>query len=99
MTLAFRTTFVIINKIINMRPCKIDNSYLKTYNIFSVRFYFLDNLRKIRFFEDTFLLAETNMKMAVGIFFLFFTKTDVEFDAREPTWRIYIIAEIILTTK
>lgn len=36
-----------------------------------------DQLGKIQFFEETFMLADTSIKMILGMFFLFFSNADI----------------------
>ena len=58
-----------------------------------------DELNKIRFFEETFLLADTNMDVFLGMPFLSFSNADVQFDTENFTWRTYSIAEALPTTR
>lgn len=51
-----------------------------------------------RFFEETFLLANTSIQVVLGITILFFSETNIDFDAKDLFWRSYIIAEALLTT-
>ena len=45
----------------NVDAQKIDSSPLEIYGIVSAEFLLPDSLGKVRFFEETFLLADTNM--------------------------------------
>lgn len=49
---------------------KIDSFLLKTYEIVTVIFLIKDMLKKILFFEKTFLLATTSIEIVLEIFFL-----------------------------
>ena len=48
-------------------------------------FSILDKMGKIRFFEETFLLAETSMKVVLGMSFLALSNTDIQFDTESFT--------------
>lgn len=50
---------------------KINGSTLMTYEIVIVGFTIQDKLRKVPFFEETFLSANTSMEVVVGMLFLF----------------------------
>ena len=58
---------------------KIDGLLLETYGMASTRFLVQDSLKKVWFFEETFLLADTSMKLVLKMPFLFFSNTDVKF--------------------
>ena len=62
-------------------------------------FSFQDKLRKIQFFQKTFLVADTRMKVVLGMFFLTFSNVDIWFTERELVWKIYSAAETLLTTQ
>ncbi len=78
---------------------KIDDSPLETYGMTSARFWIQDSLGKFRFFEETFLLADTSIEIVLGIPFFSLSNADVEFvELGKLTWRIYIAAEALPTT-
>lgn len=77
---------------------KIDSLALETYDIVSVRFSLQDNLEKIWFFKKTFLLADTSMKVVLGISFFSLSNANFLFDIENLTWRSYIMAEALSTT-
>ena len=58
-----------------------------------------DKMGKIRFFEETFLLADTSMEVVLGISFLALNNADIQFDTESFTWRSYSTAEALPTTK
>ena len=62
-------------------------------------FSFQDSLGKIRFFKETFLLTDTNMKVALGMPFLAFSNADIQFGAEKLTWRSYTTAEALPTAR
>ena len=56
---------------------KIDVSALKIYDMVIIGFSILDKTGKIRFFDKTFLLADTSMKVVLRIPFLTFSNIDI----------------------
>ena len=58
-----------------------------------------DKLRKTWFFQENFLLANISAEVVLGMPFLTFSNTDVLFVEKQLTWRSYITAEALLTTK
>ena len=68
-----------------MSALKIDDFALKTYDITIVRFSIQDELSKIRFFEETFLLADTSMDVVLGIPFQSLSNADVNSYTRNLT--------------
>ncbi len=55
---------------------KIDGLSLKTHGIVSARFSLQDSLGRVRFFEETFLLADTSIEVVLGMPFLALSNTD-----------------------
>ncbi len=64
----------------------------------SASFSLQDSLRRVRFFEETFLLVNTSMEVVLGMPFLALSNTDFQFGAKKLTWRSYTIAEALSTT-
>lgn len=62
---------------------KIDDSPLKIYDIVLAGFLLQDSFRKVRFFEKTFLLADTSIKVVLKILFLSFSNADFQFSIRK----------------
>ena len=55
-----------------------------------------DKRRQIRFFEETFLLADTSIEIALEMLFLSFNNANIEFvELSTLTWRTCTIEEII----
>lgn len=78
---------------------KIDGSALKTYGMVIAGFSIQDKLGRIRFFEETFLLADTSMEVVLGMPFLALSNADIQFDAESFTWRSYSAAEALPTAR
>lgn len=58
-----------------------------------------DKLGRVRFFQETFLLADISMKVVLGMPFLTLSNADIQFAERELAWRTYTAAEALPTTR
>ena len=58
-----------------------------------------DKLGRARFFQESFLLAETSMKVVLEMSFLTLSNADIQFVEKELIWRSYTTAEALSTTK
>ena len=58
-----------------------------------------NSVGKACFFQETFLLADTNVKLILKMLFLTFSNIDIKFVEKELTQRSYTIAKVLLTTK
>ena len=56
---------------------KIDGTSLKTYGMTITGFSIEDKLGSTRFFEETFLLANTSIDLVLGMPFLAFSNSDI----------------------
>ena len=99
MTPAFAAKLGLSTQPTNVGAQKIDGSTLKTYGMTIAGFSMQDGLGKFRFFEETFLLADTSMDVVLGMLFLSLSNADVKFDIGNLTWRIYSTAEALPITK
>ena len=61
----------------NIRAQKIDGSTLKTFEMVLASFQVEDKLRKIRFFQETFLLADISTGVVLGMPFLTLSNANV----------------------
>ena len=77
----------------------IDRSTLETYGMVITGFQVQDKFGKARFFQETFLVADTSVEVVLGMPFLALSKVEVDFAERELTWKAYTIAEALPTTK
>ncbi len=76
----------------------IDGSPLTTHDMTSAKFLLKDSLKRVCFFEETFLLADTSMEVVLGMPFLSLSNADVEFaELGKLTWRLYMAAEALPT--
>ena len=61
----------------NVGAQKIDGSTLETFEIVLASFQVEDKLRRARFFQKTFLLADINMEVVLEMPFLTFSNVDI----------------------
>ena len=78
---------------------KIDGSTLETFGMVLADFQVEDKLGRVRFFQETFLLADISAEVVLGMPFLTLSNADVQFVEKELTWRSYTTAEALPTTK
>ena len=78
---------------------KIDGTTLDTYGMVVVAFSVTDQANRVRFFEETFLVANVSPEVVLGMPFLTLSGADVDFLDRELRWRTYTIQEALPTTK
>ncbi len=64
----------------------------------SASFSLQDSLGRVRFFKETFLLADTSMEVVLGMLFLALSNANFQFGAEKLTWRTYTVAEALPTT-
>lgn len=83
----------------NIGVQKIDNLSLEIYNMISIMFSLQNNLRKVWFFEKTFLLANTHIEVVLRISFLSFYNINIEFiELEKLTRQFYSIIEALSIT-
>lgn len=58
-----------------------------------------DKLKRVSFFEETFLLADISMNMVLEILFLTFFDVDIQFVGKELSWWSYTTAKTLPITK
>lgn len=78
---------------------KIDGSTLEKFEIVLANFQVDNKLRKTRFFQETFLLADINVEVILSIFFLTLNNTDIQFAEKRLTNRSYTTAKVLSMTK
>ena len=83
---------------INVGAQKIDGLALETHGMTLARFSLQDSQERVRFFEETFLLADTSIEVVLGIPFLALSNANVEFvEVGKLTWRLYTAVEALPT--
>ena len=65
---------------INVGAQKIDGSALKIFGMVIADLQVKDKVGRPRFFQETFLMADTKFEMVLGMFFLKISNTDMAFD-------------------
>lgn len=96
---AFAAKLGLSPKLTNIGAQKIDESLLETYGMTLTRFSIYNNLKKIQFFEKTFLLTNISIKVVPKMPFFSFNNIDVEFaKLKKLIWRTYIAAQALPTT-
>ena len=78
---------------------KIDGSALRTYGMAIAGFSIQDKSGRARFFEETFLLADTSMEVVLEMSFLAINNADTQFDTESFTWKSYSAAKALPTTR
>lgn len=89
MTFIYIIQISLTYRLINVNVQKIDSSVLKIYKMVIARFFLQNKLRRAWFFEKTFLLANTSMKMVLGRHFLSISKINIQFDDKSLIQKIY----------
>ena len=78
---------------------KIDGTMLDTHGIVVAAFSVVNKANQVRFFEETFLVANVSPKVVLGIPFLTLSGANVDFSGQELRWRTYTTKEALPTTK
>ncbi len=78
---------------------KMEGSPLPTYGMAVAGCLLQDSRGKVRFIEETFLLADTSIEVVLGMPFLAFSNADIQFGAEELTWRLYTATEALPTAR
>ena len=72
---------------------------LNTFRIVVIAFSVTDKANRVRFFKETFLVANVSLEVVFEMLFLTLSGADVDFSGRELRWKIYIAKEALSTTK
>ena len=78
---------------------KIDGTTRDTYGMVVAAFSVTDKANRVRFFEETFLVANVSPEVVLGMPFLTLSGADVDFLGRELRWRTYTTQEALPTTR
>lgn len=82
----------------NMEAQKIDNTTLKIFEKVIAAFSIHNKARKVCFFEETFLLADISIDVALRIFFFILSNANIYFTNQELYWRTYSMLKALPTT-
>ena len=80
---AFAERLSLVVQTTNVGAQKIDGTTLKTYRIVVAAFSVTDQPNRIRFFEQTFLIANVSPDVVHGMPFLTLSGTDVDFPKKK----------------
>ena len=83
----------------DVRAQKIDGIILDTFGMVVIAFPVTDKVNRVRFFEETFLMANISPEVVLGMPFLILSGADVDFLGRELRWRTYTTKETLTTTR
>ena len=78
---------------------KIDGITLDTYGMVVAAFSVKDKANRVRFFEETFLVANVSPEVVFGMPFLTLSSANVDFSGRKLRWRTYTTKEVLPTTR
>lgn len=80
-------------------PQKMNGSTLEIYRMIIADFSVQNRLKKVRLFEETFLLTDTSMEIVLNIPFFTLPDAHILFAKKELTWRCYTIVKALLTIR
>ena len=83
----------------NIGAQKIDGFALETFEMVIANFQVEDKGGRPRFFQETFLVADTKFEVVLGIPFLKISNTDIAFGERTLMWKSYITKKALPTTE
>ena len=83
----------------NVGAQKIDGSALETFGMVIADFQVEDKSGRPRFFQETFLVANTKFEVILGMPFLKISNANVVFGEGTLTWKSYTTIEALPTTK
>ena len=83
----------------NVRALKIDGSTLEIFGMVIADFQMEDKTNKPKFFEETFLVADTKFEVILRMPFLKINNADVSFGEGTLMWKIYITNKALPTTE
>ena len=78
---------------------KIDSTTLDIYEMVVATFSVVDKVNQVRFFEETFLVANVSTEVVFGILFLTLSGADIDFLGWELRWKTYTTEEAFSTTR
>ena len=99
MSLAFARKLDFHIRKTNIGAQKIDGSTLEIFGMVITNLEVEDKAGRSRFFQETFLVADTKFEAILGISFLKIRNANVSFSKKTLTWKFYITNEALPTTK
>ena len=83
----------------NIGAQKIDSSTLETFGMVITDLQVENKIGRPRFFQETFLVADTKLEVILEMFFLKLSNADISFGKGILTWKSYTTNEALSTTK
>ena len=83
MHLAFAERLGLVMRATNVGAQKIDGTTFETYGMVVMAFSVTDQADRVRFFEETFLVANVNPDVVFGMSFLILSGVDMDFPKRK----------------
>ena len=83
----------------NVGAPKIDGITLDTHDMVVATFSVVDKANRVRFFEETFLVANVSPEVVLGMSFFTLSDADIDFSGRELRWRTYTTEEALPTIR
>ena len=83
----------------NVGAQKIDGTMLDTFGMVVTAFSVTDKANRVRFFEETFLVANISPEVVLGMPFLTLSGADVDFSGRKLRWKTYTAEESLPTIR
>ena len=83
----------------NVGAQKIDGSALETFEMVNADFQIEDKAKRPRFFQETFLVANTKFEMILGMPFLKISNANMSFGKETLTWKTYTTNKALITTE
>ena len=96
---AYATKLGLCTRKIDLGIQKIDGFYLDSFEIVIADCLVNNKLERVRFFQETFLLANISLEMDLRIPFLILSKADIRFAEQELVWKTYMAAEALPITR
>ena len=86
-------------RLTDVRMQKIDSIILDIYEMVVAAFLVTDKVNQVKFFEETFLVANVSPEVVLGIPFLILNGADIDFLDWELWWRTYTTKMAFPTTR
>ena len=83
----------------DIRAQKINGTTLNTHEMVIIAFLVVEKANQVRFFEETFLVANVSPEVVLGMLFFILSGAYIDFSSRELWWRIYTTKKALLTIK
>ena len=97
--LTFAKELRLLIRQIDIRVQKIDSTILDNYEMVVAVFLVTNKANRVKFFEETFLVANISPKIVFRMLFLTLSGPDVNFLDQKLWWKIYTTKEAFPTTK